>query len=505
MKPFAPLNAWLDELPRTRFGRFGREVPAFRSAGVAGYYAALAATLAGGLLAGRSLAVLGLLAAVCAASFYAWAHVRRAITGREQLVLLEHVWIAQLASAGALLALGEPVIPYLDVIAVGLAIFLAFGRAGCLLVGCCHGKPASVGVAYGEEHARDGFPRHLVGVRLFPVPALESLGLLAIGVAGLAALRSSAPGGVLVWFLAAYAILRFGLEALRGDARPHALGLSVGRWMAVAELCAALFLGERRGGLRGAAAPMAAVAPLSAVAALLAVALLWRNLRAPARAILAERHVRAVRELLGAELDARPSTPSIRKSPLGIGIAVSAGPERGGAHVSVRLPEGMRDLPLLCALAARAFPELDPGSAQIIGRDVLLVHLPSLREAPAGAPSLDEVLYGRVVRQLQVRAELEEQRSAAASSAPTARREAEVAIVEDAFRAMPVAAPAAMPVAAPVAMPVAAPAAMPVAAPAAMPVASSSPATPAAVVEAAQEGAPLPVDRVSYFGLNRQR
>ncbi|WP_437640233.1 hypothetical protein [Sorangium sp. So ce854] len=55
-----------------------------------------------------------------------------------------------------------------------------------------------MGVVYGEEHARDGFPRHLVGVHLFPVPALESLGLLAIGVAGLVALRSSAPGGVLV-------------------------------------------------------------------------------------------------------------------------------------------------------------------------------------------------------------------------------------------------------------------------------------------------------------------
>ena len=33
--------------------------------------------------------------------------------------------------------------PYLDATALGLGAFLACGRVGCTLAGCCHGRPAS--------------------------------------------------------------------------------------------------------------------------------------------------------------------------------------------------------------------------------------------------------------------------------------------------------------------------------------------------------------------------
>lgn len=36
-----------------------------------------------------------------------------------------------------------PIRRYLDILAIGLMIALAFGRVGCLLNGCCHGKPCS--------------------------------------------------------------------------------------------------------------------------------------------------------------------------------------------------------------------------------------------------------------------------------------------------------------------------------------------------------------------------
>ena len=111
------INAWLDRLPRTRFGAGSREAPAFRSLGVAGYYAALVVTLGGGLLVGRSILTLAVVSAVCALSFFGWAHLRRLMTGREHLVLLEHVWVALLCAWGALAAMGEPVLPYLDVMA----------------------------------------------------------------------------------------------------------------------------------------------------------------------------------------------------------------------------------------------------------------------------------------------------------------------------------------------------------------------------------------------------
>ena len=43
-------------------------------------------------------------------------------------------------------ALELPVLPYLDLTCLGLGIFLVCGRQGCLMVGCCHGKPCGWGI-----------------------------------------------------------------------------------------------------------------------------------------------------------------------------------------------------------------------------------------------------------------------------------------------------------------------------------------------------------------------
>ncbi|MEW5928560.1 MAG: prolipoprotein diacylglyceryl transferase family protein, partial [Gemmatimonadota bacterium] len=168
-------------------------------------------------------------------------YLRRRLTGRERLVLLEGAGLALAGAAATARVLGEPVLAYLDVLAPALALALAGGRTGCLLAGCCHGRPASVGIVYPEHHAGGG---SLAGVRLFPVQAVEAAGLLGIALAGLAALPRAAPGQVLAWFLAAYAVLRFGTEGLRGDRRPHPLGLSAARWTCLAALGLALWLGR---------------------------------------------------------------------------------------------------------------------------------------------------------------------------------------------------------------------------------------------------------------------
>lgn len=234
------LNRLFDRLPREVVRVGARELPAFRSLGILGYHLALLTAVLTGLLAGVPVLDVVGLSATAACSFFGWALLRRAVTGRETLVLFEHVWVAILCVTAYLLATGGPLRPGLDALSVGLCVFLAFGRFGCLTVGCCHGHPSGIGVVYaGVRH----HPDRLVGVRLFPVPLVEGLALLGIGSVGLA-LADARPGTATVWFLAAYAVVRFGAEALRGDRRPRVWGIPVARGAAVVQLLVALVASE---------------------------------------------------------------------------------------------------------------------------------------------------------------------------------------------------------------------------------------------------------------------
>lgn len=394
------INAFLDALPRTRVGTQARQVSAFRACAVAGAYTAVAAALGGGLLAGRSLPLVAVLCGVGALALPAYTRLRRRITGRERLVLLEHVWFAGACVAGTLRLLGEPVGAYLDVSAPALALLLAGGRTGCLLAGCCRGHPSAVGVAYPAEHVRSGFPAYLVGVRLFPVQAVEAAGLVAIGLTGLAALPWARAGAVFAWFLAAYAVLRFGTESLRGDPRPHLLGLSVARWMCLAQLGLALWMGRAR-------TPAGRdLALLGVLLAGLAVALaVWRS-RDPRRRLLAPGHLRELRDAAEAAAGTGSGAAGLplRTTSRGVRVGVTrAGPAGGEAlHLSLSLPDGMRDLPLLCDLAAHAFPSARPEAARASTAGVLHLGVPPTPPAgPEPAERLGAALLGAVALGLQ--------------------------------------------------------------------------------------------------------
>ncbi len=397
------VNAFLDALPRTRVGTAHRPVPAFRTCGITGFYVALITLFAGGLLTGRSLVVLTVIALVSALSFFVYTHLRKWIVGREELVLLEHVWFAFACNAGALVLLGQPLLPYLDLFSVALCPFLAAGRVGCTLVGCCHGLPSSFGIKYTEDCAADGFPRHLVGIRLFPAPTLEGIGIVVIGLAGLIALPFSAPGRVFAWFLLAYAILRFGLEGIRGDPRPHFLGLSQARWMALAETGLALGLGSG-------VPPLVAGGVAVALLFTLAVALDQKNQRNPRTRLLASEHIQELRDLVrnrGASI-----LPESHATSRGVTVAVSSKPgyPNPELHVSLRLRSEHTDLPLLCELAARAFPELAPRSASASPGRILHFSLPpppppeahsSHQSHQSPSSHLGTILYGLVLHHIQ--------------------------------------------------------------------------------------------------------
>jgi hypothetical protein len=397
------LNRHFDSLLRLRLNCGGRESPTYYSYGVIGFYCAVIAALGGGLLAGRSLLVIALLALVCGLSFYVYAYLRMWIAGREVIVQIEHVWFAFACVALTLWALREPILPYLDVVSAALCFFLVAGRVGCALVGCCHGHPSSLGITYTEECAREGFPRHLVGVRLFPVPAIEAAGLFVIGVSGLIALPLAQPGKVFAWFLLAYSVIRFGLEGIRGDRRPHFLGLSQTRWMVIIEAGLALHLtaGEH-------SVPAVAVyAPLFATL-IAALAYRWRS--DARRRLLAAAHVRELQELARHEIERGAldqTAPVSRMTSRQVTVVISAAGAilPAAAHISLSPPGGRGDLHLLCELAARAFPELIVEATQFARGRVLHLLAPApLTDGETSAQAAERLaqsLYGTAMLRLQ--------------------------------------------------------------------------------------------------------
>jgi len=401
------VNAWLDGLPRTRLGLGSRLVPTYRTLGVAGYYIGLATALAGGMSVGLSLLILCGVALVSGLSFFLWAWIRRAITGLEEIVLLEQVWFAYACVAALLWLLGEPLLPYLDAFSVSLCPFLCMGRVGCLLAGCCHGRPSRLGITYGEEWARDGSPPHMVGVRLFPVQGLEALGLTLLWASGFATLLLAGTGYATVWFLVGYAILRFGLEGLRGDPRPELFGFSEARWMCLLQFAFCVGWWEQQRG-ESFTSPTS-VALWGALIAMLVVALVLRRAWDLRARLMATGHRAELSDLFrSVAVD-----PSFRAEPVsatttrGVSVAVSRPPTApsGWLHVSCSLPEPVRDLELLCELAGSAFPGLDPQSARYTAAGVLHGVAPAPGNGAAAAARAPrracDVLYGSLLRRLQ--------------------------------------------------------------------------------------------------------
>lgn len=108
----------------------------------------------------------------------------------------------------------------------------AFGRVGCLLSGCCYGRPVNgfPGIAYPS-----GTPGVPEGVQLFPVQALESAILLAIFAALVKYSQGKRTASHIVglYFLL-YAVCRFALEGLRYDpARGYWGPFSTSQWISM--------------------------------------------------------------------------------------------------------------------------------------------------------------------------------------------------------------------------------------------------------------------------------
>jgi hypothetical protein len=372
----AMLNLVFDVIPRVEVRWSGRPQPAFRTCGTVGFGAAVVVAVSAAWLGGRSMPALAQAIGVAVLSFFAWALLRRAITGVERLVLLEHVWIALLSVAITLRVQGLPVAATLDPFCAGLAFFLAGGRAGCTLVGCCHGHPSTIGMRYPRGHAKEGFPDYLVGIRLFPVQLLEFAGLLMIGVTTFMIVPFAAAGCALLWYLFSYALLRFALEELRADERPHFLSMSVPRWMCLGEFAFTLALTQPAGWI-----------PIVAVAGALA----WHLGRDGDRHLLSPGHVKELRSLVETfrTLEGGADGPRAWSTSRCVTLAISddgSDNDHRTLHLSLCLPSRHENLRLACQLAAEAFPRLDPDRAVFGGSNTLHFLLPGRSAAAAANP-----------------------------------------------------------------------------------------------------------------------
>lgn len=129
----------------------------------------------------------------------------------------------------------QPFAPFADVVAPAIPLFHAFGRIGCFLGGCCYGIPWEGGITYTRALTPEAnnIPR-------FPVQLLESALLFALFfLLSWLFRREKLRGKLLPLYLTVYAVLRFFLEFLRGDAiRGAVLWFSTSQWISLGILFA---------------------------------------------------------------------------------------------------------------------------------------------------------------------------------------------------------------------------------------------------------------------------
>lgn len=371
--------------PELRFGT--RAISSFTFCGLVGVAAAVALAMALTAHRGLSLGVMSVLVLTSIATFFAVIYVTKLITGEEQIIYYHHE-IAVLVVAGlAARLLGAPVRPYLDATILGIGAFLFCGRIGCLLVGCCHGRPSRFGVCYGDEHVARGFTWYYAGIRLFPLQVVEAAWVLGVVIVESLAIRNGAPAGAaLAGYVVAYDLARFTLEYFRGDPeRPYTFGLSQGQWISF-WLTLGVVIAEWRGVL-----PLRAwhAWTLAILAAAMLLTIVLRRVRGPALADA--EHVRELAGIVAGPLPThQPDAPvSVARTSRGICISATRVAERERstlvlAFSSTRTPLTTRAAAALASLVLQLRREPAPPRLVRAHAGIYEFAAPEERRRPGG-------------------------------------------------------------------------------------------------------------------------
>jgi hypothetical protein len=365
--------AWLDRWARLYWDR-RESIGSYRAFGTLGFAAGLAVVLAAAAAAatGAPHAVTVAVVVAVPLSFLLGVKISQLLFGYERIVFFEQALFALGVVALVLLVLGlRREIPRgLDLAALGIGVFLGFGRGGCFMVGCCHGHPSLFGIRYRDEHARAGLPWYLVGRPLFPIQLVD--GAVSFTAVAVAVAVARAPGALAATYLLVYSAARFTVEWLRGDPqRPRFAGLPEAQWTAT--LLAVAVAGVTR-------SPLAAAVAAPLAACTFALVLARRRLARSVRGMTNPWHLQKIHQLL-VHIEARAAADESRVLRTSQSLCVS-----------LRTIEGVRDYVL-----SRADALLDRRAV-----NVLLCHLSFRRalgervELRAGAmPGVVHVLVQR--------------------------------------------------------------------------------------------------------------
>ena len=132
-----------------------------------------------------------------------------------------------------------------DLMAPCFCVAHAFGRIGCLLVGCCAGVEPGETVLFGAATYNGACAlTYANGHRHLPVPLFEAIFLLVLCVVLILILRRAKHlGTVTGWYLVLYAVWRFVIESFRGDVERGIYGIfSTSQWISFAILIAGIVI-----------------------------------------------------------------------------------------------------------------------------------------------------------------------------------------------------------------------------------------------------------------------
>jgi phosphatidylglycerol:prolipoprotein diacylglycerol transferase len=131
---------------------------------------------------------------------------------------------------------GLPIWTTSDAFAPGIALGHVVGRLGCLLAGCCYGRPTTLpwGITFTNPLAAQNAGTTL-GIPLHPTQLYEAGAELIILIVLLATERRGRPfPGRTVWsYMLLYAVSRFVIEFYRGDPRGMVGALSTSQFISV--------------------------------------------------------------------------------------------------------------------------------------------------------------------------------------------------------------------------------------------------------------------------------